>query len=255
MPRSGSERFADAPHPTAAPPHSDGAPVSTTRDRFLRQEEIVPRDRIQGQAITVIGVGAIGRQVALQLASLGAQRIQLIDFDKVELTNVTTQGYLMGDVGQAKVAAAGQAVREIDPDIDVELIEDRWRPRLRVGQVLFCCVDSISARSVIWRGAGRTASLWCDGRMLGEVIRVLTVADRSGRRSYPATLFAQAEAQTGSCTARGTIYAAHIAAGLMLHQFTRWLRGLPIEFDVVLNLLSCELTVGEVAARPVRRAG
>ena len=66
-------------------------------------------------------------------------------------------------------------------------------------------------------------------RMLGEVIRVLTVAETVGRETYPATLFPQAEAQAGRCTAHGTVYTASIAAGLMLHQFTRWLRGVPVE--------------------------
>ena len=38
--------------------------------------------------------------------------------------------------------------------------------------------------------------------MLGEVIRVLAVADDIGRDHYPTTLFAQSEAQPGRCTAR-----------------------------------------------------
>lgn len=53
--------------------------------------------------------------------------------------------------------------------------------------------------------------------MLGDVLRILTVADETGREHYPTTLFQQSEAQTGRCTARSTIYAANIAAGLMLH--------------------------------------
>jgi sulfur carrier protein ThiS adenylyltransferase len=46
-----------------------------------------------------------------------------------------------------------------------------------------------------------------------------------------------------ACTARSTIYTASIAAGLMVSQFTRWLRGLPVERDLLLNLLAAELTV------------
>ena len=76
--------------------------------------------------------------------------------------------------------------------------------------------------------------------MLGEVLRVLTVADDLGRDHYPTTLFAQSEAQPGRCTARSTIYAASIAAGLMVHQFTRWLRGMPADRDTSLNLLAGE---------------
>jgi molybdopterin-synthase adenylyltransferase len=81
--------------------------------------------------------------------------------------------------------------------------------------------------------------------MLAEVIRVLAVADDRGRQHYPRTLFRQTEAQAGRCTARSTIYAASIAAGLMVHQFTRWLRGIPIDADTTLNLLSGEWSIAD----------
>jgi sulfur carrier protein ThiS adenylyltransferase len=79
--------------------------------------------------------------------------------------------------------------------------------------------------------------------MLAEVIRVLAVADSIGRDYYPATLFAQPEALPGHCTARSTIYAASIAAAMMIHQFTRWLRGIPVDRDTSLNLLAGEWSV------------
>ncbi len=210
--------------------------------RFERQAGLVPREQLAQISATVIGVGAIGRQVALQLASLGISRLQLIDFDQVEPTNISTQGYLQSDLGLAKVAATGNAIHQIDPSIQVELIEDRYRPTLEIGEAVFCCVDSIAARGAIWRSVCPRCRFWCDGRMLGEVMRILTVANEQGRSHYPTTLFHQTEAQTGSCTARGVIYTAAIAAGLMLHQFCRWLRNQPIDCDLSLNLLASELT-------------
>ena len=215
--------------------------------RFSRQEGLVPRERLDGLAISVIGVGAIGRQVALQLASLGAGQITLVDFDEVEEVNITTQGYWWEDMGKPKVLATAQAISRIDSGIEVSQINARYRPGLPVDDVIFCCVDSISARSAIWRAAGRNVQFWVDGRMLGEVIRVLAVAGEDGRDYYPTTLFAQTEAMTGACTARGVIYTAAIAAGLMTGQFTRWLRGLPTDNDLSLNLLASELNVAESA--------
>jgi sulfur carrier protein ThiS adenylyltransferase len=210
-------------------------------DRFVRQAELVPQEKLATEAVTVIGVGAIGRQVALQLASIGVRHLTLIDFDEVEASNVTTQGYRHREVGLRKVQAARQAVLELDPTIEVTAIEDRFRGKHPVGTTAFCCVDSISAREAIWRQIGSKVRFWCDGRMLGEVIRVLTVAELEGREHYPKTLFAQADAQSGSCTSRSTIYAASIAAGLMLHQFTRWLREVGVDNDISLNLLAGEL--------------
>jgi sulfur carrier protein ThiS adenylyltransferase len=215
-----------------------------SEDRFARQRDLVPAERLEHLLVTVIGVGAIGRQVALQLAAMGARRLQLVDFDRVDHTNVTTQGYWTEDIGQAKVAATGAAILRLDPTIDVQLIDDRYRPKSAVGTAVFCCVDSIEARGVIWRAAGRRAKFWCDGRMLAETIRILAATSAVGCDHYPTTLFSASEAQAGRCTARSTLHTANIAAGFMVHQFTRWLRDQPIDIDLSLNLLASELIVG-----------
>lgn len=217
--------------------------MNETQSRFSKQTDLVPHDRLASVQATVIGVGAVGRQVALQLAAIGTPEIQLIDFDYVDQTNVTTQGYFAEEIGKAKVDAVTDTIMGLDDTIRVSTIQDRYRAKHPIGQAVFCCVDSISARAAIWRSASNRCQFWCDGRMLGEVIRVLTVVDGAGREHYASTLFAQSEAQPGRCTAHGTIYTANIAAGLMLHQFTRWLRGMPVDQDISLNLLASELVV------------
>ena len=217
--------------------------TSVPANRFTRQDDLVPRNRLSDLTATVIGVGAIGRQLALQLAAIGAPKIQLIDFDEVDLSNVTTQGYGNDDIGQPKVAATAAAIVRLDDSIQVQEAIDRYRPRIEIGEAVFCCVDSISARAAIWRSAQHRVRFWCDGRMLGETIRILSVADQTGRQHYSSTLFPQSEALMGRCTAKSTIYTANVAAGLMLHQFARWLRGQVMDADVSLNLLASELSV------------
>jgi molybdopterin-synthase adenylyltransferase len=214
-----------------------------SEDRFIRQQELVPANRLGALTVTVIGVGAIGRQVALQLAAIGARRLKLVDFDCVDRTNVTTQGFWEADIGQPKVNATAVAIARLDPSIEVERIEDRFRPKLPVGEAVFCCVDSIAVRSAIWRFVQNRCEFWTDGRMLGETIRVLAATDAPGRDHYRATLFDAGEAQVGACTSRSTIYAASIAAGLMVHQFVRWLRRQAVDPDLSLNLLASELIV------------
>lgn len=211
--------------------------------RFVRQDDLVPQAGLAGLTVTVIGVGAIGRQVALQLAAIGVQRLQLIDFDLVELTNTVTQGYFLDDIGLDKVEATGNVVQRSSPGIVLEIVKDRFRPKQPTGAAVFCCVDSISARGAIWKSVKDRCQFWADGRMLGEVIRILAVAGEQGRDYYPTTLFDEREAQPGRCTARSTIYTANIAGGLLVHQFARWLRGLPVDRDATCNLLAGELMV------------
>jgi molybdopterin-synthase adenylyltransferase len=212
-------------------------------DRFVRQQGLVPAERLSGLTATVIGVGAIGRQVALQLAAIGVRRLQLVDFDRVDLTNITTQGYFVDDIDELKVEAMERAIARIDPAIVIEQVNDRFRPKLQIGTAVFCCVDSIEARGVIWRSVQNRTSFWEDGRMLSETMRILVATDDASRTHYLTTLFAAREAQQGSCTARSTVYTANVAAGLLVHQFVRWLRRQPIDADTSFNLLANEISV------------
>lgn len=219
------------------------SPQPSEQDRFARQHDLVPAARLASLTTTVIGVGAIGRQVALQLAAIGARHIQLIDFDTVDASNITTQGYHAEDLGRLKIDATGDAIRRLDSSIEVQTTEDRYRPKFPIGEATFCCVDTISARTAIWRSAATRCEFWTDGRMLGETLRILTAADEQARAHYQTTLFDQSEAQAGRCTSKSTIYTANIAAGLMLHQFTRWLRDIPVDRDITVNLLASEWIV------------
>ncbi|QDT23498.1 ThiF family adenylyltransferase [Gimesia chilikensis] len=217
--------------------------TNTTVNRFQRQSDLVPPERLSQVSATVIGVGAIGRQVALQLTAIGVPRLQLIDFDQVELTNITTQGYQVADLGKYKTTATREAAESLAPEISITELQDRFRPRHNTGSVIFCCVDSISAREAIWRAISAKCEFFVDGRMLGELIRVLAISPPEMRDDYESTLFDQSEAHTGACTAQSTIYTANIAAGLMLHQFSRFLRCLPVDRDLSLNLLASELVL------------
>ena len=213
-------------------------------DRFSRQQDIVPRNRILESKATVIGVGAIGRQVALQLTAIGIPHLQLVDFDVVEIGNLATQVYLQSDLGELKVEATAAFCRQLNPDIEIEVIPDRFKRSTPVGNCVFCCVDSITARKHIWEIVKDVISFYSDGRMSAEVVRIVTAFDEPSRAYYPQSLFSQQEAQAGPCTAKSTIYCANIAAGLMLAQFTKYLRRMPIDSDLQLNLLASEINVG-----------
>lgn len=213
-------------------------------DRFSRQADIAPRDRIIDCKATVIGVGAIGRQVALQLTAIGVPWIQLIDFDAIEESNIATQGYYEDDLKRFKVHATADICHMINPKLELYAITERFKRTAKIGNVVFCCVDKISTRQLIWEAVKDKALFFCDGRMSAEVLRVITACDDKSRKYYPETLFVPEQAYAGACTAKSTIYCANIAAGFMLAQFTKYLRMLPVDSDIQINLLASELNVG-----------
>ena len=215
-------------------------------DRFSRQADIVPRERILDCTATIIGVGAIGRQIALQLTAIGVPHLQLIDFDHVETSTLATQGFMQKDLKRPKVDVTAEFVREMNNDLVVEVILERFKRSTPVGNSVFACVDSIEIRKLIWDAVKDKVSFYCDGRMSAEVLRIITACDEKGREYYPQTLFTAQQAHAGPCTAKTTIYCANIAAGFMLAQFTKYLRLLPVDPDIQVNLLASEINVGDV---------
>jgi sulfur carrier protein ThiS adenylyltransferase len=228
-------------------------PALSLADRDIRQRDLVPPLKLASCRAVVIGVGAIGRQVALQLATVGIGKMDLIDFDRAGVENLAPQGYFESDVGKLKVEATAATCQMINPAVQVTQHPERFRrssPKTLAvftdpasQPVVFCCVDSIATRQLIWEAVCPVAAFFVDGRMSAEAIRVLAVGRPALDVYYATTLFASEQAYAGSCTAKSTVYTASIAAGLMLGQFTRWLRQMPVERDLHLNLLSCELSV------------
>jgi sulfur carrier protein ThiS adenylyltransferase len=223
---------------------------SLTVRRDARQRDLVPPERLAETSGLVTGIGAVGRQVALQLAALGLPRLMLVDHDTVEPENLAPQGYWPEDLGRPKVEATAAVCGRINPAAEITTMPERFgraRARYFRGWAAFVCVDRISARKLIWEALRPIAAFWVDARMSAEVVRVLAAGEPATDRHYATTLFRAGEAYAGSCTAKSTIYTANIAAGLMLAQFTRWLRGLPVDPDLTLNLLAGELTAASPA--------
>jgi sulfur carrier protein ThiS adenylyltransferase len=220
-------------------------------ERDVRQRDLVPPERLAKCHAIVIGVGAIGRQVALQLAATGVPELTLYDPDTVGVENLAVQGFRESDLGTTKVTAVADVCRQLFPRMTLGLRNERFRksaprawPRNR-DQVVFCCVDAIDTRKLVWDAVRAAAAFFADGRISAEVIRVLASGRPAIDRTYATTLFAAGEAFAGACTAKSTIYAANIAAGLMVGQFARWLRGIPVVPDQTLNLLAAELTAAD----------
>lgn len=214
-------------------------------NRYSRQEDLVPRDELDTQLVTIIGCGAIGRQVAIQCAAIGVPRIKLIDFDTVEPENLAPQGFMEEDLNRSKVDAVAEMCKKINSEINITTINEAFDEQMFSLGVVFCCVDKIKIREQIFNAIGNKCDLFIDGRMSSEYMRVLSCFDDNSKQYYSEkAIFPEQEAFTGSCTAKTTIYCSNIVAGFMVANFAKWLRDVEIEKDIKLNLLVNELLLG-----------
>lgn len=210
--------------------------------RYLRQQDLIDLNKLQETTVAVIGVGAIGRQVALQLAAMGVKHLTLIDFDTVDEHNLPNQGFRENQLGCYKVEATAEDCKALNKDIELTIINAAYTPRKHqnCADVVFSCVDSIPVRKAIFEH--NNFKLFIDGRMSAEEMRILTINTPIDRHNYESSL--QGPFLEAPCTAKSTIYCANVAAGIMVQQFTKWLREFPLENDIRFSLFSNTLFIG-----------
>lgn len=204
--------------------------------RYDRQSVLVPPKETAAVKAVVVGVGAVGRRLALLLADMGCGNITVVDADTVEIVNLAPQGYRPEHVGVSKVEATAQDCRLQNPDIVVTPVPRRFGKsdyRMLEGAHVFACVDSIDGRRLLHEAAVKAASPWLgDARVAGDVLQVITAATPTADGPYAATLFAQEDAFRGTCAAtRMSTYGASTAAALLAASFAHSIRGVGQPFN------------------------
>ncbi len=74
----------------------------------------------ENATVAVCGLGGLGSNIAASLVRFGIGRLILIDFDRVELSNLNRQQYKISQIGMYKADALCDNLREISPYIVLE---------------------------------------------------------------------------------------------------------------------------------------
>lgn len=70
--------------------------------------------------VAVCGLGGLGSNIVTALARAGIGKLILIDFDRVDITNLHRQQYKAGQIGMYKTEALSENIKEISPYTEVE---------------------------------------------------------------------------------------------------------------------------------------
>jgi sulfur-carrier protein adenylyltransferase/sulfurtransferase len=115
--------------------HERISDIRLTREETARYSrhpimpEVTPdgQRRLKAARVLCIGAGGLGSPAALYLAAAGVGTIGIVDFDDVDLSNLQRQ-ILHGtkDVGRGKLESARDRLRDINPEIEIELHRCRF---------------------------------------------------------------------------------------------------------------------------------
>ncbi|MBO4591496.1 MAG: thiamine biosynthesis protein ThiF [Eubacterium sp.] len=78
------------------------------------------QEKFLNATVAVCGLGGLGSNIAISLTRAGIGKLILIDFDKVDPTNLNRQQYKMSQLGRYKTEALTENLKEITPYVEIE---------------------------------------------------------------------------------------------------------------------------------------
>lgn len=213
----------------------------TTHQHLTRQLDLIPVSTLH-MPVTIIGCGAIGSFLGLQLAKMGMTDIKLYDFDTVSVENMSNQFFRFKDIGTNKAAALSSLINDftgVAPWYSMGAFDKTSVPTTK--GIVVVAVDSMAARRMIYeaiREEGFNVKYIIDPRMGSETYLQYTMNpfDSKDNESYLKTFYTDNEAVQERCTAKSTVYTASLAAGVVTKTIKNILLKQPYPRSVTWNI-------------------
>ena len=142
------------------------------------------KDKVKNARVLVAGAGALGNEVVKDLALFGVGHIYVVDFDQIELSNLTRSVLFREEDAynhSYKAEIVAKRAREINPQIKVTPIVGNLFSEVGFGlyravDVVIGCLDSRMARYLLNRLCMRAGKTWIDGSIenLTGAVKVYT---------------------------------------------------------------------------------
>lgn len=100
------------------------------------------QDKISGATVAICGLGGLGSNIAFSLARLGIKKLILIDYDRVDMSNLHRQQYRVDQIDIHKTEALRENLADITPFLEVEChtcrLTEENIPELLKGADIIC---------------------------------------------------------------------------------------------------------------------
>lgn len=84
-------------------------------DALIERQGKDLQEKFASAVVAVCGLGGLGSNIAIALARAGVGKLSLIDFDRVDITNLHRQQYNVNQIGRYKTKALAENLGEIAP--------------------------------------------------------------------------------------------------------------------------------------------
>ena len=126
-----------------------------SRQIMLPDVDIDGQEKLLAARVLIIGLGGLGSPVSMYLAAAGVGHLLLADFDSVDLTNLQRQiAHTTARIGVNKAVSAAQGLRELNPEIRIECVEnildaESLATVVQQVDVVVDCTDNFATRFAI----------------------------------------------------------------------------------------------------------
>jgi len=197
---------------------------------LTRQADLITKSARQTR-ITIIGAGGIGSHTAIALTRMGYHNLTLIDNDVVSLSNVSSQGFDMCDVGKSKVEAVKQkTLRAVRVPIKVSNLRVNENSYIESTDIVILAVDSMQSRKVIHKLYSESTGYGnlINPAMGGEYATMnIYKNNRDDNKEFEKAWFTDEQGVQESCTAKATIYTTLLISGFICKAVKDITMGLP----------------------------
>lgn len=113
--------------------------------------------KISAARVAVCGLGGLGSNIAIALARAGVGHLHLIDFDRVDITNLNRQQYFVRQLGLLKTDALQETLTDIAPYCDittnsVKITEENFAQLLEKEDIICEAFDCSEAKAMLVNG-------------------------------------------------------------------------------------------------------